>query len=83
MRRGWALLGLLALAACSGVDDVAVVNTSLLNRRWYAALMTERHDITGGYSVDSLEKLSPEDIALRVPLSRLAAYSFAPAMLAA
>lgn len=37
--------------------DVAVVSTSLLNRHWYAALMTERHGITGGYSAKALEKL--------------------------
>ena len=37
--------------------DVAVVNSSLLNMNWYAALMISRHTIVGGYTAEEIGQL--------------------------
>jgi hypothetical protein len=41
--------------------DIAVVNASLLNLNWYAALMTARHRINGGFSPEEIERLQAVD----------------------
>jgi hypothetical protein len=39
--------------------DVAVINAAMLEMNWYAALMTTRYRITGGYTAAEIEELEP------------------------